>query len=80
MRDDESGEEMTRVHFWISNRDIERLDVHYKGSQNIGRSKAVRIILRNYLNSIEAAAQASARRPEITDDSILPRSHPAQEP
>lgn len=49
------GEPQVRVHIWVYERDYEKLKVLY--GNTIGLSKAVRTILRKFLNGLEAKAQ-----------------------
>jgi hypothetical protein len=52
-------EEVQCVHIWLYARDVERLDLMY--GNTIGRSKAVRAIIRKTLNQIEAKASLAAK-------------------
>ena len=61
-------EELKRIHLWIYERDYERLHTYFDGRIKI--SDAVRQILHNYLNQIEAKAGAVARPMELKHDDI----------
>lgn len=63
-------EETKRIHFWIFARDDARLDAAF--GSNIGKSKAVRTIIRKYLNAIEAKAEANAKPVRVEDLEITP--------
>jgi hypothetical protein len=59
-------EQLKRVHLWIYERDYDRLHAFFDGRIKI--SDAVRQILHNYLNQIEAKAGAVARPMELKHD------------
>lgn len=61
-------EQLKRIHLWIYERDYDRLHTYFDGRIKI--SDAVRQILHNYLNQIEAKAGAVARPMEIPNDQL----------
>ena len=63
-----SDEEMERTHVLLYKRDIERIKAHY--SDNLGYSKAIRLIVRKFLDQIEAKALRNAKHPELTDEAV----------
>lgn len=63
--DNDTGERMVRVHLWLFERDLERLDLLFKDSY--GRSRAARTMIRKYLDNLEAinAEKVRARAPDV---------------
>ena len=61
-------EDLKRIHLFIYERDHERLHTFF--AHNIGVSKAVRQIIHNYLNQVEAKAYRTAKHPEINDGEV----------
>lgn len=52
------GEELKRIHLWLYTRDIDRLHALY--GSTVGISKAVRLMVRKFLDNLEAKAAAIA--------------------
>lgn len=67
-------EEIKRVHLWLFTRDLERLEIIAGGL--VDRSKLVRTIVRQYLDSVDAKASLRSRRVEPTGDLIDSIEHP----
>lgn len=59
-------EELTRVHIWLYARDVERLNVLF--NKNIGFSKAVRQIVRKFLDNVEDRASKGAKHLGVSHD------------
>lgn len=54
------GEETTKIHFHIAKRDLERLDAAFcrEGQRTVGRSRALRVIIKTYLDALERKTNA----------------------
>lgn len=52
-------EEIQRVHLWLYARDVERINELF--GKNIGISRAIRMMVRKFLNQIDAKAQLEAK-------------------
>ena len=59
-------EPLVRKHVWLSQRDWERTEMYF--ANNLGTSKALRVMMRSFLNGIEAKASAKAARPSVEID------------
>ncbi len=57
-RQKREGEPQVRIHTWIYERDKQRLDALY--GQTVGHSKVIRLIVRKFLDGIEAKAMGRA--------------------
>lgn len=55
------GEEQVRIHVWIYARDRDRLDALY--GKTTGPSKVIRLVLRKFLDGLEARALAQRNSP-----------------
>ena len=65
----QNEEELRRIHIWLYDRDVERLDAIY--GKSLGRSTAIRSMVRKMLNIIEAKSQATALPvPIVEDDNV----------
>ena len=62
------GEPKSRVHLWLQDRDLERLDA-IRGIMT--RSAALQLILHSYLDKLDAAAAAKARPPNVNVANII---------
>ena len=73
------GEPKTRVHLWLHDRDLERLDM-VRGIMT--RSASIQLILHSYLDHLDAAAAARAKVPTADIASIIDgvETHAPQSP
>lgn len=61
------GEDLTRVHLWVYTRDWERIKAYF--GESLGPSKAARLMLRKFLDNLEAETELNAKRPKsLTDE------------
>lgn len=66
------GEDLTRVHLYLDKDDTEWYKLMF--GENVGLSKAIRAVLRDYRKKIEAQAGQKAKRvemPQSLKDEIL---------
>lgn len=56
------GDEQDRYHIWLFKEDVQLVDTLWGNS--VGRSRAIRIILRKALASLRAQAEAKSKTPE----------------
>lgn len=61
-----SDEEMERTHILLFKRDVERIKAHF--GNNLGYSKAIRLIVRKFLDQVEARALQGAKHPELSQE------------
>jgi hypothetical protein len=59
-RDDE---DLIRKHLWLSRQDWERTEMYF--GRNMGTSRAIRVMMKQFLDGIEAKARQSATRPRV---------------
>jgi len=71
------GEPKSRVHLWLHDRDLERLDA-IRGIMT--RSAAFQLILHSYLDKLDAVAGAKARVPAADIANIIDGVEHATEP
>ena len=71
------GEPKSRVHLWLHDRDLERLDT-VRGL--LTRSAALQVILHSYLDKLDAAASVKSRSPHVDIANIIDGVPHAQPP
>jgi hypothetical protein len=59
------GEPRTRRHIWIDDDDWQWITSRWGSRDSIGVSKAIRLIIKTFRRNAEAAAGASAKRPQV---------------
>ncbi len=62
------SEEISRRHIWLYSRDIERTELLF--GRTLGFSKAIRLMVRKFLNSVEAKGLIDAHHPIIADSDL----------
>ncbi len=62
----QNDEELRRIHIYLYDRDVDRLDAIY--GKSLGRSTAIRNMVRKMLNIIEAKSQETAQPVPLGDD------------
>lgn len=59
------SEEISRRHLWLYTRDIERTELLF--GRTLGFSKAIRLMVRKFLNSVEAKGLIEAHHPIVNE-------------
>lgn len=77
------GEPKSRVHLWLHDRDLERMDALF--GKTMTRSAAVQLIIKSYLNKLDARAGRVARHLDadvanIIDEMESPNARTQAEP
>jgi len=62
------SEEIARRHIWLYARDIERTELLF--GRTLGFSKAIRLMVRKFLNSVEAKGLIEAHHPIVTESDL----------
>lgn len=55
------SEKIVRRHYWVYENDDDRFNYLFGGSGKIGKSKAIRTIMRQFLDKIEAKRAGAAK-------------------
>jgi hypothetical protein len=71
------GEPKSRVHLWLHDRDLERLDT-VRGIMT--RSAAIQLILHSYLDKLDAVALGKSRAPVADISNIIDGVEHAHQP